>query len=54
MGGLSQAVDAGNGTGISEVAAQNADNANGKFVKNGQVVIVKDGKQYTAAGAEMK
>ena len=54
MGGLSEAVAAGSGTGISEVATQSADNANGKFIKNGQVVIVKDGKQYTAAGAEMK
>ncbi len=54
MGGLSEAVAVGGGTGISEVAAQSADNADGKFVKDGRVVIIKGGKQYTAAGAEMK
>ena len=41
-------------TGIETVAGENADatGADGKFIINGEFVIVKNGKAYTAAGVE--
>jgi hypothetical protein len=39
---------------IIEAAAEKAQAAEGAFVIDGKVVIVKDGKQFTAAGARIK
>ena len=41
-------------TGISSVAANKSDNAVRKFFKNGRIVIVKNGKRFSANGAEIK
>lgn len=41
-------------TGVSNVNAGVNANANGKFILNGKFVIVKDGKQYNAAGMQIK
>ena len=42
-----------NATGIADVDAAKSV-ANGKFVENGRVVIVKDGKKYNVAGQNLK
>jgi hypothetical protein len=39
---------------IIEAAAEKAQAAEGAFVIDGKIVIVKDGKQFTAAGARIK
>lgn len=56
MGGLGEAITAGEGTGIDNVNVN--DNVNGnavtKVFRNGQVVITKNNKQFNALGAEMK
>ncbi|MCM1509866.1 MAG: Ig-like domain-containing protein [Clostridium sp.] len=56
MGGLGEAAVATAGTGISNVETGNAANLNtvSKFVENGKVVIVKDGKKFSAAGQMLK
>ncbi len=56
MGGLGEAAVATTGTGISNVETGNAANANAvsKFIENGKVVIVKDGKKFSAAGQMLK
>ena len=38
---------------LDEVAAEAKATAEGKFVKNGQLVIVKNGKEFNAAGAQL-
>ena len=54
MGGFGEAADVTIETGISEVNAENAAAvAEGKIVANGKVLILKNGKKFTAAGAEM-
>jgi hypothetical protein len=40
-------------TGIADVDAAKSV-ADGKFVENGRVVIVKDGKKYNVAGQNLK
>ena len=41
-------------TGINEVSGVDAGSVNGKFVKNGKLVIIKNGKSYNAAGAVLE
>lgn len=41
-------------TGVSEVAAEAKAVADGKFIKNGQLVIEKNGKEFNANGAQIK
>jgi len=41
-------------TGINEVNAVDAGSVNGKFVKNGKLIIIKNGKSYNAAGAVLE
>lgn len=41
-------------TGVSEVAAEAKAVADGKFIKNGQLVIEKNGKVFNANGAQIK
>ena len=54
MGGFGEAADVTIETGISEVNAENAAAVvEGKIVANGKVLILKNGKKFTAAGAEM-
>ena len=52
-GGFGEAAVVVVATGINEVNAEGAAAEDGKFVENGKVVIVKNGKKFTAAGAEM-
>ena len=52
-GGFGEAAVVVVATGINEVNAEAAAAEDGKFVENGKVVIVKNGKKFTAAGAEM-
>lgn len=47
-------LDDANITAISGVNASVLKTVNGTYVKNGQLVIVKGGKQYTTAGVEIK
>ena len=56
MGGLGEATVATTGTGISNVETGNAAGVNtvSKFIENGKVVIVKDGKKFSAAGQMLK
>lgn len=56
MGGLGEATVATRGTGISNVETGNAANTNTviKLIENGKVVIVKDGKKFSAAGQMLK
>lgn len=56
MGGLGEATVATTGTGISNVETGNATGVNtvSKFIENGKVVIVKDGKKFSAAGQMLK
>ena len=56
MGGFGEAAVATDPTAVENISANdNADaQANGAFVINGNVVIMKDGKQFTAAGARIK
>lgn len=56
MGGLGEATVATTGTGISNVETGNAAGINtvSKFIENGKVVIVKDGKKFSAAGQMLK
>ena len=56
MGGLGEAVVATAGTGISNVETDNAAGVNtvSKFIENGKVVIVKDGKNFSSAGQMLK
>ena len=46
-------VEENSGSGIQTVSA-NAAGKNGKFLKNGKLVIVRDGKQYTVTGVATK
>lgn len=41
-------------TGINEVNAEKTNTTDGKFFKNGQVIIVKNGKTYNSLGQEIK
>ena len=55
MGGFGEAAEATVPTAVEVVeAAEEASQAEGAFVIDGRVVIVKDGKQFTAAGARIK
>ena len=55
MGGLGEATVAKDPTAVEIVeAATEAKAAEGAFVIGGKVVIIKDGKQYNAAGARIK
>lgn len=56
MGGLGEATVATTGTGISNVETGNVAGVNtvSKFIENGKVVIVKDGKKFSAAGQMLK
>ena len=40
-------------TGINDVNATSSKAANGVFVRNGKIVIVKNNKQYTIGGIEI-
>ena len=54
-GGFGEAATAVDPTGVEVVeASEEAKAAEGAFVVDGKVVIVKDGKQFTAAGARIK
>ena len=56
MGGFGEAAVATDPTAVENISANDNANAqaNGAFVINGNVVIMKDGKQFTAAGARIK
>ena len=55
MGGFGEAAEVSQETAVEVVeAATEASQANGAFVINGNVVIMKDGKQFTAAGAQIR
>ena len=41
-------------TGINELNASEAQKIDGKFFKNGKLVILKNGVKYNAAGAQIK
>ena len=54
MGGLGEAITAGEGTGIDNVNVNVPVPVVTKVFRNGQVVITKNNKQFNALGAEMK
>ncbi len=56
MGGFGEAAEVSQETAVENINANGNANAqaNGAFVINGNVVIMKDGKQFTAAGAQIR
>jgi hypothetical protein len=51
-GGFGEEVENGGGeTGIEQISRQSS---NRKFIKDGRLIIIRDGKTYNALGAQVK